>query len=268
MVKRIAIVGAGVALLAALLTVGGKTSSYVSTLWTQTSERVQELESTEFMVERLHTMIKDLDPEIHDVQLKIAKEEHEVDELQARLSGMEERLAKGKADILRMKGDLERSDNVFVYVGKSYARNEVETDLERRFEVYKSQETTGDQLREIVAARETSLGAAREKLGVMQSQKEQLKVDLEQLKAQMEMLKVKQAASEIAVDDSALSDAKNLRDTIKGRLSVAEKMIAADGRVEGEIQLDEPAPTGDILEQVTRHFDAPLANEDVAIQLD
>jgi DNA repair exonuclease SbcCD ATPase subunit len=265
--KKIAIIGGGVALLIGLLSVGGATSSYVKTAWRQASEQLSELESTEFMIERLETTIQDLDPAIHTVEHQIAKEEVQVEQLQERLGGMQERLAKAKTDMLRLTEDLKRSDEVYVYVGKSYARSQVEEDLERRFDLFKSQETTAEQLREIVKARETSLDAARKKLGAMESQKKQLEVDLEQVKARLETLKAKQNASEIAVDDSALSRAKELRDQIEARLRLGEKMVESEQKIEGEIQLEEEAPKGDIVEQVTRHFDKN-APEGVVIQLD
>lgn len=266
--KKIAIIGGGVALLAGLLALGGTTSQYMKTAWRQATEQISELESTEFMIERLETTIKDLDPAIHTVEHQIAKEEVQVEQLQDRLANVDERLSKAKTDIMRLTDDLKRSDEVFVYVGKSYARAQVEEDLERRFELFKSQETTAEQLREIVKARETSVEAARKKLGAMESQKKQLEVDLEQVKARLETLKAKQSASEIAVDDSALSRAKELRDQIEARLRLGEKMVESETKIEGEIQLDEPEPAGDIVEQVTRHFEKGDASHGVAIQLD
>ncbi|HEV7281488.1 MAG TPA: hypothetical protein VGN57_14905 [Pirellulaceae bacterium] len=266
--KKIAIIGGGVALLAGLLALGGTTSSFVKTAYRQATEQLSELESTEFMIERLETTIEDLDPAIHTVEQQIAREEIQVEKLQGRLASVDERLTKAKTDIMRLTDDLKRSDEVFVYVGKSYARVQVEEDLARRFELFKSQETTAEQLREIVQARETSVEAARKKLGAMETQKKQLEVDLEQVKARLETLKAKQSASEIAVDDSALSRAKELRDQIETRLRLGEKMVDAEAKIEGEIQLDAPEPAGDIVDQVTRHFEKGSTDRGVVIQLD
>lgn len=249
MVKKMLLAGAGLVLLLGLFF--GR--SHVSTTVGMVRETVKESMPVDFEIKRAREMIKELEPEIRRNMHLIAKEEVEVTHLREHLTTAEEQLAQAKADILRLKGDLERGESYYVYVGRSYTANQVENDLANRWDRFKVKEATVENLHKVLEAREARLTAAQEKLKTMLAAREQLLVDVENLEARLTMLEVAQASSNINLDDSHLARTKELIQDIGTRIDVAERMVNADVELPGQIQLDEPQQE-DVLEEITRHF--------------
>jgi len=267
MVKKGILIGAGVLVLLGLL-FGREGLSHLKTSLGMARQAVHDAVPVEFELSRARQMIKDLDPEIHRNMHVIAKEEVEVAQLREQLGGAEKNLAKNKADIQRLTDDLKRGDSNFVYAGKSYTGEQVETDLSRRFEQYKVKQATLEKLTQVLGARERGLTAGREKLKAMQAAKGQLEVDVANLDARLEMVKVAQATSEFNFDDSRLSRTKDLVSEISARIDVAEKLVNAESAYPGEINLDQEETTN-ITEQVTKYFEASRkADESVAVKLE
>ena len=267
MMKKGILVGAGVLLLLGLL-FGREGFSYAKTSLGWVRQGVRDAVPVEFEIGRARQMIKDLDPEIHKNMHLIAREEVDVKHLAEQLATAETQLAKNRSDIERLNTDLKRGESTFVYAGKSYSSQQVETDLGRRFEQFKVKEATLGKLRQVLSARQRGLEAGREKLKAMQAAKGQLEVDVANLEARLEMVKVAQSTSEFNFDDSRLSRTKDLVKDIGARIDVAEKLVNAETTYPGEIDLDE-APANNISEQVTKYFEASQkADESVAVKLD
>jgi phage shock protein A len=264
--KGILVAGAVMLLLG--LFFGRDAMSYTKTMHGWIHDSVREAVPVDFEINRARQMIRDLDPEIHRNMHLIAKEEVDVKGLRDNLAEGEKQLAKSKADIDRLKTDLERGDSNFVYCGKSYTAKQVELDLTRRFEWFKVKEATVGKLRQVLAARENGLAAGREKLKAMQAAKSQLEVDVANLEARLEMVKVAQSTSEFNFDDSHLSRTKDLVKDISARIDVAEKLVNAETTYPGQIDLEE-APVSDITEQITKYFEESEEGDDtVAVKLD
>jgi len=267
MVKKGILIGVGVLVLLGLL-FGREGFSHIKTSLGMARQAVRDAVPVEFELSRARQMIKDLDPEIDKNMHVIAKEEVEVAHLRDQLGTAETNLAKNKADIQRLTNDLKRGDSTFVYAGKSYSSEQVETDLSRRFELFKVKEATLEKLTQVLGARERGLIAGREKLKAMQAAKGQLEVDVANLDARLEMVKVAQATSEFNFDDSRLARTKDLVSDISARIDVAEKLVDAEAANPGQINLDEQETTN-ITEQVTKYFEASQkADESVAVKLD
>ena len=267
MVKKGILIGAGVLVLLGLL-FGREGFSYVKTSLGWVRQGVRDAVPVEFEIGRARQMIKDLDPEIHKNMHLIAREEVDVKNLSEQLATAETQLTKNRKDIERLNADLQRGDSTFVYAGKDYTQEQVETDLTRRFEQFKVKEATLGKLRQVLAARERGLTAGREKLKAMQAAKGQLEVDVANLEARLEMVKVAQSTSEFTFDDSRLSRTKDLVKDIGARIDVAEKLVNAETTYPGEINLEEE-PASNITEQVTKYFEAShKADESVAVKLD
>ena len=249
MLKKTILLGGGLLLLATLF--WGR--SHVHTTFGMVRETVKESMPVDYELKRAREMIRELEPEIRRNMHLIAKDEVEVTHLRENLGTAEEQLAQAKSDILRLKEDLERGDNYYVYVGRTYSAKQVEGDLKTRFDRFRVKEATVENLQKVLDAREARLAAAQEKLKTMLAAREQLTVDVENLEARMTMLEVAQASSKINLDDSHLARTKELIQDIGTRLEVAERMVNADVEVPGQIQLDQPEEK-DVLEEVTRHF--------------
>jgi chromosome segregation ATPase len=251
MLKKSAYVGGAAALLLVLL-FGGDAWSYLRTGLRNTHAAVKDNIPIEFQLEAARNMIKDLDPEIARNMRLIAKEEVEIAGLKEELKGLDTKLTKSEREVLRLTSDL-KSNNSFVYAGKSYTSEQVKTDLENRFNRHKALKSTVDSLSKVVAKREQGLTAAQEKLAAMQAAKGQLEADVAELAARHQMVQVAQSSSTFKFDNSVLSRAQETVKDIGTRIKVAENLVNADTAPLGEINLEEKQQK-DITEEVTRFF--------------
>lgn len=266
MIKKLACTGVGAALLAGLV-FGTDAYSYISTTASRVSDNVKNSVPVEFELDRARKMIQDLTPEIRRNMHLIAKEEVEVEKLQSRVGDLEEKLSSNKADIIRLKNDLDSGSTYFTYAGHEYSRNAVQTDLAGRFERFKTQDATRVKLESILRAREQGLEAARAKLDGMLTARRQLEVDVENLEARQKMVEVAQTSSKFAFDDSHLSKTKRLVDEIRTRIDVAERMVDVDGELVGEIQLEEQVDA-DISNEVASYFGLEIELDEELAEVD
>ncbi|MEM8736252.1 MAG: hypothetical protein AAGG44_18625, partial [Planctomycetota bacterium] len=235
--------------------------SYVRTGYKAASQAVSDSVPIEWELKRARDMIEELKPEIEKNLQVVAREEVGVQQLAAEIESKETLLAKSQEDILRLKGDLEKGVR-FVYRGRSYSENQVREDLSRRFKKYKDYEATTEKLTQVLAAREKNLDAARSKVEEMVAARRELEIEVENLQARMTLLDVARTSSPVALDDSHLSDTKQLLQDIRTRIEVADKMVANEGVLTGEIQLGEEATSPELLDEIADYFgDEPVAAE-------
>jgi chromosome segregation ATPase len=253
MIKKLVIAG-GVLFVLGALFVGRDAISYIRTSAGYLKDTVQESVPIEFQIERARGMIKDLVPEVRKNMHVIAKEEVEVQRLKEQIDQSQARLAKEKEEVLRLKTDLAGGQSVFKYAGRSYSAEQVKVDLANRFERYKTGEATLASLQQILAARQRSLDAARQKLEGMLAAKRQLGVEVENLEARLQMIAAAQTTSNYQFDDSRLGRVKELVANLRTRLEVAERLVNAETSMHGEIPLDVPTPEN-IVDEVTEYFD-------------
>lgn len=265
MFKKSLIASGGVLLLTTMFC-GRDAVSYVSTSMGWVQQTVKDSVPIEFELERARHMIKELDPEIRTNMHVIAKEEVEVVRLRDQYAAAQKQLVKDRTDVARLKTDLDEGGSSFVYAGRSYTQKQVETDLARRFERFKTKEATVEKLRQILAARETGLMAANDKLKAMHAAKRQLEVDIENLKARVEMVKVAESTSAaVAFDDSRLSRTRETLRDISARIEVAEKLVATTSSMPDQIPLDE-TDSKNVSEEVAKYFaDHPTTDDIVKL---
>jgi chromosome segregation ATPase len=207
----------------------------------------------EVEIKRARDMISQLKPEIADNLRLIARWEVDVARLSKEVDTKSESLAKAKKDILRLKDDLQSGKTRFVYARKSYDADEVKQDLANRFKQFQTQEATMNKLEQVLTARQKNLEAARQKLDQMLAAKRQLEVEVENLQARLTMVQVAETSSRLSINDSKLSQTRQLLDEIGTRIDVAEKMVHVEGDLEGNIPLDSEAPS-DLVDQITDYF--------------
>ena len=253
MIKK-AIVGSMALLLLGAFFFGRDLLSYATTSACWVRDSVTEQVPIEFEIERARKMVRDLVPDIRKNMRVITREEVEVERLEKQIEQAEQRLASEKANILRLKTDLQSGDQVFHYASRQYTRDQVKRDLSQRFDRFKTHEATLASLYEIRDARRRSLEAARQKLEGMLAAKRQLEVEVENLEAKLKMLEAAQTTSDYVFDDSRLSRVKSLIGDLHKKLEVAQKMVDAEGHFMGEIPLTDPVPE-DIVDEVTGYFD-------------
>lgn len=227
--------------------------SYLRTGFHEARESVRQNVPIEWEIKRARQMISDLRPEIVKNMEVVAREEVNVQRLSEEISDKQQHLSKARQDILRLKGDLESGSVKFVYAGRKYSADQVREDLSNRFKQFQVHEQTTDKLTQVLSAREKHLEAARQKLDQMLSAKRHLEVEIENMQARLTMVEVAQTASPVALDDSQLSQTKELLDSIRTRIDVAEKMVANEGVLQGTIPLEETA-SPKLLDEIADYF--------------
>ncbi|MCA9267288.1 MAG: hypothetical protein KDA41_02405, partial [Planctomycetales bacterium] len=142
------------------------------------------------------------------------------------------------------------------YSNVRYSRDRVRDKLASDFERFKSNDATLASLRKTLDAREKGVQAAKDKLDAMLAAKRQLEVDVENLEARLKMVEVAKTSANFKVDESQLSRTKELVKDIETRIKVQERMLYnfAGEQPFDDIQIDEPAPTKDVTEEITEYF--------------
>ena len=254
---------------ASMALVGTSTYSYVRTGFSSIRDGIKEQIPIELEIRRARDMITNLKPEITGNLQLIAREEVEVARLEKEVARKQEQLEKAKRDMLRLKkdvgaclesarpeSDLSETDSQqkLVYAGRKYSVSQVREDLNMRFKQYQTQEATADKLNKILVAREKNLDASRRKLDEMLAAKRQLEIEVENLQARLTMVQVAETAGSFTINDSSLSQTRQLLDDIATRIDVAEKVSDSEGMLHGAIPLDEAAPS-DIVDQISNYFE-------------
>jgi len=259
---------------ASMALVGTSTYSYVRTGFSSIRDGIKEQIPIELEIRRARDMITNLKPEITGNLQLIAREEVEVARLEKEVTRKQEQLEKAKRDMLRLKKDVgdclesdlseSHSQEKLVYAGRKYSVSQVREDLNMRFKQYQTQEATADKLSKILIAREKNLDASRRKLDEMLAAKRQLEIEVENLQARLTMVQVAETAGSFSINDSSLSQTRQLLDDIATRIDVAEKVSDSEGMLHGAIPLDEAAPS-DIVDQISNYFEVDdLTRESVA----
>lgn len=253
MIKKTLMAGAALVAVAALL-YATEAGSYAMTYLRRAGHAVKQSVPLEIELERARSAVGELLPDIRQNMHVIAEEEVEVAHLRESITEANSSLDEQRADILALRRDLDKGDDVFQYAGRSYDRQEVKADLARRFERFRNAEDIVKSKEKILVAREKSLQANRDKLEGMIAARRDLEVQVENLEARLRMVQAAQTSSSVNFDDSQLARAKNLIGDLRKRLDVAQRMLDAEGRFTDLIPLNEAAVPEDILEQIDEHF--------------
>jgi peptidoglycan hydrolase CwlO-like protein len=239
--------------------------SYVGTAAGWVQDSVKQAVPMEFEIDRARNMVKDIMPEIRKNMQIIAKEEVEVERLGQEIDQLSKKQDKDRADLTSLRDDLNSGGTNFKFAGRIFTVDQVKTDMANRLDRYKTSDATLASLHSMQEARQKSLDAAREKLDQMLAQKRQLEVDVENLEARLKMVEVAQTSSNYNFDNSDLGRCKDLIGDLRTRIAVEEKMVNAEGTLQGEIPVDQPAnATDNIAQRVTEYLEGPAPSDHTA----
>ncbi|MCA9186101.1 MAG: hypothetical protein R3E01_29780 [Pirellulaceae bacterium] len=252
MVKKALFLVGGFVLLIGMM-FGRDAFSYARTSMGWVKDSVKNSVPVEFEIERARKAITELQPEIRRNMHVIAKEEVEVERLNEQVARLESRLTQDRDNIMEMKADLQKGGDHIYYASRRYTSNQVRTDLAARFERYKTNDATLNQLTKVLEARRNGLDGAREKLDEMLSMRRQLEVEIANLEARQKMVDVAKTASRYQFDDSQLSRVKELVSDIQTRIEVEEKLMAVEGDFQYEIPVEQ-VDDADIEQRVAEYF--------------
>ena len=244
--------------LAGLLTMGflfgGDAISYTTSSlgWVRTS--VKNSVPVSLQIERARDMVQKIQPEVYRNKQLIVREEVALERLANRISALEGKQLAEKKNILRMKDDLGTGEQHIYYASHRYSKEQVQTDLSKRFARFKTRDEELSHLKGQFAQQSKLLEAARGKLDKMLSSRGQLMAEISKLEAQEKMVSVAKSASEFAIDDSQLARAMDLVRDIEARLEVDQRMLNESVTFVEEIPVGDEATAEDINDQIAQYF--------------
>lgn len=234
---------------------GSDVFSYVKTFGTTARDAIKSEVPIEFQIERARDMVENLVPDIRKCMHVIAEEEVNVEHLNRDIARCDSDMHKQKGEILALRREMDLGKQTYQFASRTYSANEVRRDLACRFERFKVAESTLASKKQILTAREKSVVAAREKLENMLADKRDLEVQIENLDARMKTLQAAQTATSVQLDNSQLARAKKLIGELNKQLDVAQRVLDAEGKFTGLIEVDTTAqPPEDLSAQIDEYF--------------
>ena len=262
MIKKLAIVGGGLALLVALLSTTS-VGSYATTAISRIRHRVDYSVPVKFKLDDAKEQLARIAPEINQMKYEFARQELQVKRLHEEVLASESALDDQLANIVRLKSHLESGDTVFVSRGRNYSIEQVELDLKRRWDLYKTNESVLQTKQEVLQAQQAGLDAARQQIAETEAQREKLEVEIAQLEARMRLVEVAKTASDLHFDDSRLARLRSSLDDIRSRIQVEEHMLnTSEAQDFNGIPLDDEDESVDTLGEINTY----LSNSSVGLE--
>lgn len=254
MIKK-TLIGLAATALVSTLVFGKDVFSYVKTAGCSARDAIKAEVPIEFEIERARGMVENLVPDIRKCMHVIAEEEVNVEHLYRDIARCDADLNKQKGEILALRHDVDLGKQTYQYASRTYSANDVKRDLACRFERFKTAESTLGSKKQILAAREKSVVAAREKLENMLADKRDLEVQIENLEARMKTLQAAQTATSVQLDNSQLARAKKLIGDLNKQLDVAQRVLDSEGKFTDLIPVEAtPAVPEDLSAQIDEYF--------------
>jgi DNA repair exonuclease SbcCD ATPase subunit len=265
MLKKI-LIGSAIAVGLGTFVFGRDAASYLRTSCRSVRNAVKAEVPIEFEIERARNLVDQLVPEIRQCMHVIAEQQVDIEQMTAALQRKQGELGRQKDAIMALRTDLGSGKSTFTYASHKFTAGDVKRDLANRFERYKAAEEMLTADRTILAAREQTLEANREKLDGLMHAKKELEVKLEQLQARMHTVRAAEAVSQLAIDDSNLSHARKLIDDLNKQLDVKQRVLDAEVKFSGLIPVEKsiPAVPVDLDQQIDEYFGAPASAGEVA----
>jgi hypothetical protein len=256
MIKKLAlIVGGGVLVLSLLF--GSRLIPYAKTSFHKVRQAAQQAVPISMQIDTARDQLKNVDSEIRDMMMNVAKEEVDVRLVKQKLEGGKAELDRQYTQIMRLKGHLDSGDEVYTSnAGKTYSNDRVRDDLKSRFRVYQTCERTLADLEKTLELREQGLEAAKSRLEQTIAQRRELEIEIENLVARKQMVDVSKTANKLNFDGSELAETRDMIQGISTQIEVEAQMLQLTpefvGAIPAEIESEESDV--DISQQVEEYF--------------
>lgn len=256
MLKKAALLSGG-AILAVALLFGGAFVPYAKSSLNKIRTSVNQSIPLEVQLDAARQQITDIGPEIRDMVHKVATEKVAISRLNEEIQGLQVKLEDEQTKIVSLRDHLKTGDQHYVSKGRAFTNEQVRRDLSKRFERFKSTEKRMEAMQQVLGARETALDAALTKLDETKSQRRELEVLVEELEARMRVVEVQNQANHLTLDDSELSAARNMIDSIRAQVEAAEQEANLLPKYLGEIPMDTVDEADEDIEmQIDAYFEA------------
>ena len=266
MFKKLIIAGLAVLLVGGLL-FGRNLVPYATTTIDKVRESMKQSIPIDQQIEMARAKLKQVEPEVRRMRYEIAKETVAIKRLNEQLLVQKSDLERKEAKIMTLRDHLDSGDSHYVSKGRAYNNTRVKKEMASLFANYKTSKATIEKLEQVVVERQKALEAGREKLELTINQTHELEVAIENLIARQQMLEVQKRASKISeMDNSKLSQARDMVDEIVAKIEVESEMLNLTPEYEGTIPIDTDSSddSADIKSQVDKYFGDKVDTEDVA----
>jgi hypothetical protein len=200
-------------------------ASYAHTTTRCVQESVRQAVPLEFELQRARDMINQVIPELRANIRTIAREEVEVDRLEAEVVHAENELQSRRQIVTDLKDKFEVQQVSYVIDGQDTSRQQLAERLASQFEQYKRSKSIVTSKTRLLETRRKSLQAAQLLLERTRSKKGELEQQIEALVAQHRLVKAQSASSDIHIDDSQLGRAEELMADLSIRLETARRVL-------------------------------------------
>jgi hypothetical protein len=209
-----------------------------------------------FELKRARNLIRQIDPQVTESRKDVARSEVGMEHLQNEIQGLRQAVAIGEVNVRKLRSALEGGQFTPASFTSEYNIIKMRQNLIRSFDLLKSRTRLLKSKESLYARQVHVLGAAREKLMAIRSEKQSLEDLVTNLDAQKRSNDAMAAATRnFTWDTSPLGKARKLLDSIETRLRVQAKLIQEDlYEVAGipEMKQDEQR---DILKEVDSYMD-------------
>jgi chromosome segregation ATPase len=216
-------------------------------------EGMEESIPLEQRIDILKDKLNDLKKNKQKYYDQAAKESVEVEKLSAEVDKESKNLADQWDKIQAIRGDLETQKTSYHYSGHDYTRADVEKELKRDFETYKTAQAALDAKKELLGSRKEALDAAREQLSSLEGLNGEMEARLEQMKAELEKVRMREAKTGTPANDNDYANLKAEMDQVGNKIAEREKALDLKAEFEkGPIdpRADKGADAADILKQI------------------
>lgn len=262
---KTAIVGGVSALALGGLVLGTSMFSYVRTAKNEVATAVEEAIPIEFQLKRAKDMLaNDLEPEIRKMKHAVAESQVEVEHLQAKLDEKQETVTQRRAEIMARNEQLKSQKSTFLVNNVSYTKAELEEDLTKRFDRFKTMEQTFKTEAKVLEAKRQAVSANESKVEKLLAAREELRLQIEELEARVSALKAAETVAESEFDDSKLANVKNLLDSLDAKVDVRERELSLEGKETDLIPVETEESSKSVVDSVDAYFGIEAPFEDTA----
>ena len=219
-------------------------------------------------LKRAESLIRQIDPQINTCKRDVANSQVELERLQESIVRLEkvvdaqEKKLKTGAKLLAGDGNSE----VVLAAADFGARRRMQTDLQRTKDSYVNDVSILKTKRALVDRQTRAVEAATQRLHAVRTEREALEDQVRSLKVQQQQVEALTANStRFDLDSTALSQAKEVINTVRKRLDVAQRMLENDMVFQGEDPNVVAADERNVLKEIHELFAANGAPTEVEV---
>ena len=195
-------------------------------------------------------------PEVRNLLRTVAEQSVDLRDLERQIQSREENLEQQQAVVLALRDELSTDKDVFICQSRSCSREEVQQELQHRFDAFCRLEETVSRDHQIRAALQGTLRANQSRLDSVLSRREELDVEVAQLESRLRQIEAAEEASTLQVDDTRFAAVESMIRRMNHDLDVRESILESEGRLLSRLpdSIGNRASEHDVLAAVDEYF--------------